>query len=186
MSRCRGCVGSGDPAGVQLVTGQRRKHSTLFVRCSTGMQQRLAGRSPRCPALVEDVPEGWSQGHQQQAVGDVVLGGAQVLVGAAPSLGWMHPRQKGVLGKGWQMQWRSPHYLEACLGPRCHWALLCPPGHPPLSSPRHRWSFPAGCRCRSQCSSACAASRAQGAGAGLQQRPRTTSAGRQRGARLLD
>ena len=93
-------MGSRDLACVRLIMGQRRKHSTFSGRCSPGMQECLASRSPMVPSFGGRRAEGWSQGHQQQAVGDVVLSGAQLSVGAAPSVGWMHPCQKRVLGKG--------------------------------------------------------------------------------------
>jgi len=53
-----------------------------------------------CPAVVADVPDKWSQGHEQWAVEHVVLVGAQVLVGAARSHSWMQPRQQDLPGKG--------------------------------------------------------------------------------------
>lgn len=67
---------------------------------STEMQECLASIFPTLPSSGGRSDDGRSQGHEQQAVDDVVLVGAQVFVGAARSHGWMQPRQKGVLGKG--------------------------------------------------------------------------------------
>lgn len=48
---------------------------------------------PQCPALVEKVHSDWSQGHEQQAVSDVVLASAQDFGSAASSHGWMQPSE---------------------------------------------------------------------------------------------
>ena len=45
---------------------------------------------------MKEVPDGWCQGHKQQAVEQVVLLGTQVLVGTARSHSWMQPLQKVV------------------------------------------------------------------------------------------
>ena len=108
--------------------------------------------------------------------------GAEVFTGATHSHGWMEPRQKSVLGKHLASTAKVPTVCTDCLDPEGHLGLLCRPSLPRPSRPLHCWSFPAGCHCQSQQSSAWAASRDQRAGAGFRQRPRTTSAGRQRGA----